>query len=556
MKANNKIAKEIFLMALQNHKANNFKAAENLYNNFLKERPNHFQAIFNLGALYAQNAKLQLAKESFSKAVQIKPDSVDANVNLGAVLTELGDYKGAIVFSEKAIQINPNNSVAYNNLGAALKDTGDYQKALSFFQKAIQINPNFVNAHTNIALVFKELRKIDDEILCYEKLNKMQPNSAYVHQNLGRAYLEKGSIKESINYFKSAIKYDSNNFLYYYLLSDLEKGTLNSKLKEKISECIKYKKPTKKNLSYANLLLSKYELREQNYKKEFNYLLEGHANYFESRTDKFRKDIEYWLDILPKAIKVINFGDLKKSSEDQNSNMKPIFIVGVPRCGSTLVEKLITSSDQKIVSGEEVNILSMVFRDKLNKKEPIDTSINNFKTELLKRYKSKELIKEKDNFCFTDKSLDNFFYIGLIKLIFPNAKIINCKRNSISSIMSILKNNLPGISWAHDLNHIFKYFDVYYNMIKFHKQNIPNFIYDIELEKLIGSPEEESKKLLAFCDIPWNKKCLNFYKRKDLISRTTSNYQIRKAINSDSLKIYLPYKKFLKKYSEKYSWFN
>ena len=556
MSENNKKVKEFFLMALQNHKANNFKVAENLYNNFLKERPDHFQAIFNLGALYAQNAKLQLAKKFFSKAVQIKPDSIDANVNLGAVLAELGDYQEAITFSENAIKINPNHSVAYNNLGASLKDTGDYQKALSFFKKAIQINPNFINAHTNIALVFKELRKIDDEMHCYEKLNKMKPNSAYVQQNLGRLYLERGHIKESINSFKSAIKYDSNNFLYYYLLSDLEKGILNSKLKEKISESIKNKKLTKKNLSYANFLLSKYELKEKNYKREFNYLLEGHANYFESRSDKFKNDIKYWLSVLPKKIKLINFDDLKKNTDDSNFSIKPIFIIGVPRSGSTLIEKLITSSDQMIISGEEANILSMTVRDKINKNEPIDADINNFKEDIIKRYKSKELIQEKDHLCFTDKSLDNFFYIGLIKFIFPNAKIINCKRNAISSIMSILKNNLPGIPWAHDLNNIFKYFDIYYNVIKFYKKKIPNFIYDIELEKLIAKPEEEAKKLLEFCNIPWNKKCLDFYKRKDLVSRTTSNYQIRKAINNDSSKIYLPYKKFLKNYSKKYSWFN
>ena len=209
-----------------------------------------------------------------------------------------------------------------------------------------------------------------------------------------------------------------------------------------------------------------------------------------------------------------------------------------------------------IISGEEANILSMTVRDKINKNEPIDADINNFKEDIIKRYKSKELIQEKDHLCFTDKSLDNFFYIGLIKFIFPNAKIINCKRNAISSIMSILKNNLPGIPWAHDLNNIFKYFDIYYNVITFYKKKIPNFIYDIELEKLIAKPEEEAKKLLEFCNIPWNKKCLDFYKRKDLVSRTTSNYQIRKAINNDSSKIYLPYKKFLKNYSKKYSWFN
>ena len=154
-----------------------------------------------------------------------------------------------------------------------------------------------------------------------------------------------------------------------------------------------------------------------------------------------------------------------------------------------------------------------------------------------------------------DKSLNNFFYLKLIKEIFPNAKIINCKRNILSSIMSIFQNNLTELAWAHDLNNIFKYIDNYFKTIKTYTSEDPNFIYELQLEKLINNPEEESKKLMKFCNLPWSKKCLEFYKRKDLISKTASNVQIRQAIYKDSLKKYLPYKKFLDKYGEKYSWY-
>ena len=121
--------------------------------------------------------------------------------------------------------------------------------------------------------------------------------------------------------------------------------------------------------------------------------------------------------------------------------------------------------------------------------------------------------------------------------------------------MSILQNNLPAVPWAHDLDHIFKYFDIYYKTVNQFKKKFPDYIYDLKLENLVNNPEKESKKLMKFCNLPWDKKCLEFYKRKDLLSKTTSNIQIRKAINKSSITKYLPYKQFLIKYADRYDWF-
>jgi len=140
--------------------------------------------------------------------------------------------------------------------------------------------------------------------------------------------------------------------------------------------------------------------------------------------------------------------------------------------------------------------------------------------------------------------------------IYPNAKIINCKRDILSSIVSIFQNNLTELAWAHDLDKIFRYFNNYFKIIEKYKKINPNFIYELEFEKLVNNPEEESKKLMKFCELPWDKKCLEFYKREDLFSKTASNIQIRKAIYKHSVTKYLPYKKFLNQYGEKYSWFN
>ena len=152
--------------------------------------------------------------------------------------------------------------------------------------------------------------------------------------------------------------------------------------------------------------------------------------------------------------------------------------------------------------------------------------------------------------------MDNFFYIELIKEIFPDAKLINCKRDILSIIMSILKNNLVDIPWAHNLEHIFKYINIYYETSNFLKKIFPNFIYELQYEKLVDNPVIESKKLFEFCNLLWDIKCLEFYKRKDIISQTASSIQIRKSIYKDSIEKYLPYKQFLNEYRGKYNWFN
>jgi hypothetical protein len=278
----------------------------------------------------------------------------------------------------------------------------------------------------------------------------------------------------------------------------------------------------------GDLLLSKFEQQTGNYEKELDYLLKGHDYFFQSKRTKFEAELKYWFNILPRIEKIVS---LEKSNED-TSYIKPIFIVGLPRCGSTLVEKVITSGTKHISIGEETQIFNFLIHQ-------------GSRTKILEAYRQKNLIQAASGYTFTDKSLENFFYIGFIKEIFPNAKIINCTRNTLSSVMSILQTNLTEAAWAHNLKHIFQYFDLYHQKIKSF-----NFIYDLSYEKFINNPETESHKLMEFCDLPWDKKCLEFYKRKDIVSDTASDVQIRKPVHEYSLDKYLPYKPFILKHSK------
>jgi len=555
MDKKNLTTKETFDLAVQNRQKNNLQVAENLYREILKTNPDHFSSIFYLGALFAKISNFQEAKKLFKKAIEIQPKFSPAHTNLGSVFQKLGELQQAANCCQKAIEIAPKNPIPHANLGAILKDLGEFEKAINCCQKAIEIAPSYTSSYHNLALIFQELGEIQKAIDCYEELKQIEPNSLKAHQNLGRLYVVLGNTQKAINSYQEALKYEPENLQHYYDLISLNKEILNLNLKNKINEIIKNKNCTKNNLAYGSFLLAKYEFNEKKYEKEFNYLLEGHRYYFDLKDKKYQNDVGYWLNKLPETKELFDFNKSNVVIKATNHAIKPIFIVGVPRCGSTLVEKIIASGTKIIPTGEEIGVIGTFVKEKLIKKQSSNLEIENIQIKLSEMYKKKRLIHEKNDYTFTDKTLENFFYIGMIKEIFPHAKVINCKRSPLSSIMSILQNNLPGVPWAHNLKHIFKYFDIYYKIINNFKKKFPNFIFELDLDKLVNNPETESHKLMEFCDLPWDKKCLEFYKRKDLISKTTSNIQIRKAINKDSIKKYLPYKQFLSKFGDKYNWF-
>ena len=532
----------------------NFNQAKDLLTKAVEIKPTNTAAIHNLATSYKELGKIEDAKKYYNKVLEIDSNHTNANYNLGVIFYQAKELSIAKNYLKKTTEVQKNFGLAFFTLGNVHSDLREYNEALSCYQKAIEINPNIVGAHNNLGLIFRTLNDFENAINCYKKAIDLQPQNGGAYHNLALAYKELGQFDKSIESHKKAIEYEKNNLAHYYYLSELKKEILDSNLKKKINEIIKDTKLTPHNNAFGNYLLAKYEEKSKDYEKEFELLVEGHKNFYNTRKKKFDLGIKYCFD---DVLQIYNGIDVKKINQSYNE-IKPIFIIGVPRCGSTLVEKIITSGTKFISIGEETSVFENFVNKRILEKQSLNLGDSvDITNELKKIYKERGLLSEKNNFIFTDKSLNNFFYLNLINKIYPNAKIINCKRDVLSSIMSIFKNNLSELAWTHDINNILKYFDNYFKIINEFKKNNSSKIYELEFEKLANDPEKESKKVMDYCELPWNKKCLEFYKRKDLISKTASNVQIRKAVYKHSLERYLPYKKFLMKYAEKkYSWFN
>ena len=588
MNKKNTALKDIFALAFDNYKKNDFKNAEIYCYKILSIDPNHFNstfllatisaftsnfnkaiellhkaiiidpkhtgAIHNLATAYKEQGKLKEAENFFKKVLEIDPKHTNANYNLGLLFYKLKELQKAKNYLKKTVEIQNNYAFAFFSLGNVHIDLKETNEAISCYQKAIEINPTLVGAHNNLGLVYRGFNDFKNAISCYEKAIEIQPGHAGAHHNLGQIFKELGEFEKAIKSHQTAIKHEPENLSHYHFLHELKKDILDISLKNKIEKIIKIDKSTKQNLAYGNYLLSRYERKNKNYEKELNYLIKGHQNFFKSKKEKFDLGVKYCFNDVLQISKKINVIKLEKKD---NYEVKPIFIIGVPRCGSTLVEKIIGSGEKFIPLGEETSVLENFTNYKILENQSLNLgSISDLRDELYDLYQNKGLISKKYNYTFTDKSLNNFFYLKFIKEIYPGAKIINCKRNSLSSIMSIFQNNLTELAWAHNLENIFKYFDNYFKIIENYDKANPGIIYQLEFEKLANNPQDESKKLMKYCDLTWDKKCLEFYKRKDLISKTASNIQIREAIYKHSLDKYLPYKKFLTKYGGKYSWFN
>ena len=298
---------------------------------------------FSLAFKNHKKNNLQVAENLYKKILKINPEHFNSIFYLGTLLSQTKRFNLAKPLLEKAIQIEPNYSHAHNNLGIVFQDLGEHQKAISSYEKAIQIQPNYAKAHNNLGIVLQEL----------------------------------GEHQKAMSFYQMAVKYEPENLVHLYHLSGLDGKILHSNLKNKIYKIIEKNNSTKENISYGNFLLSRYELKAKKYKNEFDHLLKGHQYYFESEERKFKKGIDYWLNVLPKRKKLINLNKHNKNIKMNNDMIKPIFIIGVPRSGSTLIEKIIASGSQHIPIGEETGVIDTVVTNTINQKKSLNLNIEN-----------------------------------------------------------------------------------------------------------------------------------------------------------------------------------
>ena len=419
-----------------------------------------------------------------------------------------------------------------------------FKKALIIFNDILKKDHNNVRAIFQLGKIYYESNDLNQSIFYFNKCNKLQPKNSNVIFNLALALQGTGQINEAKEKYKELIKINPNDIKSYYGLYSLGIENITNELYEKL-KLIRIKKNISIfEKSLINFIFSKIEKKKKNYENEINYLNLFHKQCYEANLLFNNQSNFYYQNIISQNYKNINFHNKFKPISKFNDN-KHIFIVGLPRSGSTLVETLITHNSEKILSLGEFHGINTSILDQVGEKiYSKDFEIKNFKLELDEKIFQENLIEKYDNLkksLFLDKSLENFFNIEIILKFFPNAKIIHTYRNYKDSVIGIYQTMMPELSWSHKIQNIKNYIKIYQEIIEYFKKKYPNKIIDVELNKLTNKQEIETKKILEFCEIDLKKDFLNFDKNKNLFNKTNSFLQVRKKIKKYEINKYQPY---------------
>ena len=419
-------------------------------------------------------------------------------------------------------------------------------------------NPMLVNYF--LGITYFELQDYEKSKLHYENSLKYNPNSKEVLINL--AYLEQtyGKFESAEVIYRKLIKLYPEYIETYYRMYLLNPNNLNENYQNLFFEIIKKKNISLHERSLANYLLSKIEKKKGEYKTEINYLKKSHIDIFNSKKNYNLQSNFYFNEIISQKFKEIIFLNIKKKQSNFQKQF-PIFIIGLPRSGSTLIETILSNND-KVKGIGESSFINMAILNQISHKIFINNfdkknfqfSIDCSKLESFVTKKFNNLFDFDENVKFIDKTLENFFNIEIILNLFPNAKFLHCFRNFNDAIIAIFQSLLPTLSWTHNLDDLMQYIDDYIKTINYFKKKYPDKIMDIKLENLTKDKERISKEIFNFCDLEWNEKSLNFSQNINLQIKTTSNVQLRDKVKDYDYDKYKQYKFILSNYKKKYKW--
>ena len=509
------------------------------YQKAISIKPDFAEAYNNMGNTLRDQGKLDQASEAYNKAISINPNYAEAYINMGNALKDQGELEEAIKAYQKTVAINPDYADAYNNMGIVLKDLGLIEKAIEAYNKALSIKPDFAEAHNNMGASLNEQGKLKEAIQAYNKALSIKSDYVEAYNNLGIARKDQGKLEEAIEAFKQAISIKPDYAEAHRRLSSIKKYTVNDEHFLQVQEFYKrdnLTEDTKSSLSFA--LAKMYEDLGQ-LDQAFKYLSEGNIlrkkllNYSKDRDEKLFSLLKKTLPEL-----YIFSKDLKQAS----TKPSPIFILGMPRSGTTLIEQIVSSHSDVTGAGELEYVSQYGANLALGSKAINTASLSEFR----KKYLS-ELSRVSNGKRFaTDKMPQNFRFIPLICAAFPEAKIIHVQRNAAATCWSNYKQYFPskGLGYSYDLQDVVSYYRLYSDLMDLWQSEYGNRIYNLDYEKLTTNQKTETKKLIKYLELDWEKTCLLPHTNKRSV-RTSSQQQVRQKVYQGSSEVWQKYKLFL-----------
>jgi len=527
--------------------------AEDICQDILRVDPDNADACHLLGVITHRNGKTEQAVELFNKAISLVPVKATYYNNLGNACRDLDRHDDALAAYRNAVRLNPSFAEAHNNMGNMLKETGKILEAIGCFKKALQIRPDLAVVYLNLGKALQEIGIVGPAIGAFQKAVHLQPDYARAHLYLGQLleevgrpaeaetclrkaldcrpdYIEActslahvsrqlGKIDDALIFYRKALELKPDFYeAYRYITSLVSQKTITPYYSATHKDVVRVRQQLdSENLEADDAMNLHFALGDMYdngdlFEEAFNHYQQANLIRRESIDYDIPRVAEYTEEIINTFNK--EFYEIHKFRGSDSSI--PVFIIGLPRSGKTLTEQLVATHN-KVFAGGEITKLARVFLTdlpiqlKMQEEFPAFAGkIDNNNLMKVARDYEKDIMHLAGHSCqrITNTLSDNIFFLGMIALLLPKAKIIFCRRDALDNCLAIyFKCFGGGHKYAFDLKETGFYYRQYEKLMAHWRNVLPMAIHEVNYDKLIALPEDTAKDLIDFLELDCDAGC-------------------------------------------------
>ena len=516
--------------------------ADELIKNFFENNEDY--GLLYKGVRHLHASRYRKAEDAFKKVLIEDENNIDALRFMGILAFKSGNHDIAEAMLTKALKLDPTYSLVWANLAQVFSVTGQLDKAKKSFKNILSMEPKNGLIWAEYGTVLTKLANYEEGRDAYLKALEFKPDSPRVHLSLGHVYKTMGEIDNSIDSYKNTILQNNLSGEAYWSLANLKTYSFSENEIKDMEDTLKGDMSDIERSQMHFALGKAYEV-----KKDFD---KSFKNYYEG--NKVKKGLIKYSsnDTTDNTKRILNFfnkENIQKLAKSSTEDRDPIFVLGMPRSGSTLVDQIISSHSKVDGTQELPNIIKIAAELNTNNqnnypevlKELDESKLSN----LGKDYISETAWARDSAPFFIDKMPNNFIHIGLIKTILPNAKIIDTRRDPMDTCFSCFKQFFArGQLFTYSLEDLGNYYTDYIRAMNHWHNVYGKDIYTVHYDNVINETEETIRELIDYCELPFEKECLEFYNSSRPV-KTPSAEQVRQPIYKSGLNYWKNYEKHL-----------
>lgn len=502
----------------------------------VRMRPDLAEAHNNLGNALRHLGRLEEAKTCYRGALLLKPNLATTYNNMAQALQEEGDLPNSLLWYKQALHREPNAARVHANLASAYEELGDFDQAVERFQVALQLDPHFAEAHNGLGFTLHQQGRFPEALAEYREVIRLRPGFAPARCNLGNLQEELGDLATAEASYREALRLDADLPMAHAQLATLRRGKLPEEDLATLRAAM-----ARPHLAIGQRLALHFGLA---------HVLDGRGEYAEAAEhleqgnalcrELWRKqgktyDPQAHTAYVDRLVGTCTPDWFERTRGFGLDSERPIFIVGLPRSGTTLTEQILASHPQVFGAGElnylkeDFEALPVILRMNASPADCLAALTREATQQIAAWHLSRLAALDGTAPRVVDKMPDNYLHLGLIACLFPRARIIHCRRDLRDVAVSCWMTNFRHIRWAADQEHIAARFLDYRRLMDYWRRVLPVPILEVDYEEIVADLEGVSRRLLDWCGLPWDPVCLAFHQTERPI-RTASVTQVRQPI--------------------------